>query len=294
VRGKIGKRGKLSVRFDNGEIWWQWARLQRVHNPRPIDAKANWLPCGLTFVTASQQWYGLIETAEGWEVGDESFYLGDGTAAVGQESHTFDLDFPTENDMAAVLTNDGSTHVRNLRIEMALDENITTATILNQTTGSRLEWANPGITGSWTLQIDTGEKSCRVRHDSPGVGISTIINRGARVYVNALAAHGLTSGDSIEVAGTETFDGVYHNVVRTSTTQFYFEKLAETEMDFAELTGEIYTLDDSWVNLTVYDRTNWFLLATGDNFVNVITLTDGVGAQLQDYTVSFAYYHHFK
>ena len=293
LRGKIGKRGRLSVRFDNGEIWWQWARLQRVHNPRPIDAKANWLPCGLTFVTAAQQWYGLVETADGWYVGDESFYLGDGSAELGMDGHTFDLDFPT-GSLDVALVNEGSTHVRNMRIELQLDENITTVTIVNQTSGSYMQWTNPGIAGGWTLILDTGEKSCRVRHGTTGMALSAIINRGGRVYVHTVDPHGLSTGDSIEIAGTEDFDGEYHNIISTGSSTVYYEKLPESEAQLVEVsTGEVYLLEDSWVNLVVTDRTNWFLLSPGANVITVTTLTDST-PQLQDYTVSFAWYAHFK
>jgi hypothetical protein len=295
LRGKIGKRGKLTVMFDSGELWWQWARLQRVHNPRPLEAKANWLPCTLTFITASQQWYGLIESGDTWEVGDESFYLGDGTAEMGMESHSFDLDFGS-GSLETTLTTAGSTYVRNMRIEIALDENIEDITLWFGATGHRLGWENPLIEGGWTLLIDTGEKSCRVRHDTDSKNITGIDNYGARVYVATSTAHGRATGDSVELSGTEDFDGTYHNIVVTGTHEFYYEKLPETELPTTEGSGGVvYYLQDTWANLTVYDRTNWMLLAPGDNVVSLIYVNDGgLGAQVQDYSVNFAWYDHYK
>jgi hypothetical protein len=298
IRGKIGKRGKLSVMFDNGQIWWQWARLQRVHNPRPLEAKGNWLPCTLTFITASQQWYGVIESGSAWEVGDETFYLGDGTAELGMQDHTFDLDWPS-GTLQETLTTAGSTYVRNMRIEVALDENVDDVTIQFGATGHKLEWVNPGISGGWTLIIDSGEKSCRVRHDTTTGNISFIRNRGARVYITTVSDHGWATGASVEIAGTEDFDGVYHNIVVTDTTEFYFEKLPETEAPSTVILvgddeGVVHYLQDSWSDLTVYDRTNWVLLAPGDNEVTVTYTNNGGTTFYQEYSIRFSFYDHFK
>jgi len=294
IRGKIGKRGKLSVMFDSGQIWWQWARLQRVHNPRPLEAKGNWLPCTLTFVTASQQWYGLIESGLAWEVGDESMYLGDGTAELGMQDHSFDLGWPS-GSLNTTLITAGSTYVRNMRVEVVGDENIEEITLHFDATGHRIEWENPGISGGWTLMIDTGEKSCRVRHDSEAVNITSVDNYGARVYVATSTPHSLVTGESVEIAGTENFNGTYHNIVVTTTTQFYFEKLPETEAPALEFgVGQLFWLEDAWPSLTVYDRSNWLLLAPGANEFDLVYTNNGGTTQVQEYSVRFSWYDHFK
>ena len=296
IRGKIGKRGKLSVMFDNGQIWWQWARLQRVHNPRPLEAKGNWLPCTLTFVTASQQWYGVIELGAGWEVGDETFHLGDGTAELGMEGHAFDLDFPSPiSTLTTTLTTGGSTFVRNMRIEMQADENLSYVQVWFGATGHLVTWVNPGILGGWTLLLDTGEKSCRVRRDNEGKSLVQLNNYGSQLLAVTTDPHLLTTGDSIELAGTEYSDGVYHNIVVGSTTQFTMAKLPELLAPRQEIgVGTVYPLEDAWSSLTVHDRTNWLLLAPGDNPIDVNLFGNGGTTQVQDYSINFSWYTHYK
>lgn len=294
LRGKIGKRGKLSVIFDNGQIWWQWARLQRVSTPRTLEAKLKWVACGLTFITASQQWYGVIESAEAWEVGDDSFHLGDGTTELGMHDHVFDLGFPSTG-LGGVLTSNGSTYVRNMRVEIALDENIDDLGLQLFPNGQRIEWENPGINGGWTLIIDTGEKSCRVRHDTEGKPIALVANYGAKILVQTTGAHGRSTGDSVEIFGTTSFDGVYHNITVTNSVVFTVDKLPERELPQVEgAFGAVYWLEDSWENLTVYDRTNWLLLAPGDNEFTISYSNNGGAIQVQDYSIRFNWADHYK
>jgi hypothetical protein len=294
VRGKIGKRGKLTVMFDNGQMWWQWARLQRVHMPRSMDAKANWLTCGLTFITASQNWYGLVQTAEGWEVGDDTFYLGDGSAALGMQDHVFNVGFPA-GGYADFLTTEGSTYVRNMRVEMQLDQNIAALNLQILNMGHRIVWTNPSITGGWTLIMDTGEKSCRVRHDTSAKAIASVSNYGATMYVVTTTAHGRSTGDSVEIAGSTNYSGVYHNIVVVNALVFTVDKLPERELPETEIpSGAVYWLQDTWANLTVYDRTNWLLMAPGENQFSFNYTNNGGLAQIQDYMIRFNWYDHFR
>jgi len=293
VRGKIGKRGKLIVMFDSGQLWWQWARLQRVHMPRTMDAKGHWLTCGLTFTTAAQHWYGAVESSDAWEVGDDTFYLGDGSVYLGMEDHIYDMVWPSGSLQDDLISN-GNTHVRNMRIELQLDQNIDTISLRMITTGHRIVWVNPGITGGWTLIIDTGEKSCRVRHDTEGKAIGSIQNYGARIYVVTSTVHGRSTGDSVQIAGTATMDGVYHNIVVLTAYQFYVEKLPEMPAEISEDgIGVVYWLEDSWRNMTVYDRTNWLLLAPGGDSFFLEHSSNGGLVQIQAYKIRFAWYDHY-
>jgi hypothetical protein len=194
------------------------------------------------------------------------------------------------------LTSAGSTHVRNMKIKVAIDENVDYFTLDKGQSGAagRLRWDNPGILGGFTVIIDTGEKSCRARHDTDGKDIVSIDNYGGRVYVTTDGAHGLVTGDSVELMGTEDFDGTYHNIIMSSATVFYYDSSSDAGLPSAEGTGgTVHYLQDSWADLTVYDRTDWLLLSPGLNSFG-ISPSGSAGTQWQDYSINFSWYDHYK
>jgi hypothetical protein len=295
IRSKIGRRGRLAIQFDTGEIWWQWARLRRCHTPRPREAVGNFLPCNLQFETASQVWYGVEQGGETWEVGDDSFYLGDGTVSLGMNEYTYELT-DSLDEIDATLPNDGNTFVRNMSIRLTTDEDLDSVTIRVTSTGQYLLWENSGLTGPFTLIIDTGSKLCVTRDDDSikPMYVIGLLGLEATVQVDD-PSHGLATGDSIEIVGTEYFDGIYHNITSLGDSAFSFtvtERFIEN-VSTESLTGSVYKLSDAWSGLTVYDRKNWFMLFPGDNIVNVNLLGGGL-TPLQDYSISFAWYDHYK
>lgn len=292
IRAKIGTRNVLTIEFDTGERWWQWARLQQVQMPRPQSAKGSFLPCNLKWVTASQQWYGLVQSGDSWAIGDDSFYLGDGAVTLGMNDYSFDLDFPND-DITVTLPNGGNTFVRNMRIAVAGDSNLLYIEIDCAQTGSRLSWSNFSPPDQWTLTIDTGAKSCLLREDSGGKTISTISVLGSKVVLSTSSVHGLSEGDSVEILGTNSFDGIYHDIHVEHSQAFHFSINPELFLRENETTGTVYPVSNARADLVIQDRKNWFLLAAGDNDINVISEGDS-GTQLQDYLIQFRWYEHFK
>ena len=90
LRAHIGAMDKLTVQMRSGDLRWQWAVFKEVDTPAP-SGRPTAVPMQLTWETAAQHWYGLVNTGDGWTVGDDSFTLGDGTAELGQNSYTYTL-----------------------------------------------------------------------------------------------------------------------------------------------------------------------------------------------------------
>lgn len=91
LRKNIGVRDKLTVQFFDGVLRWQWAVLKEVNTEAAL-LKGRAMPVQLTFETAAQHWYQLVQGTEGWTIGDDSFLLGDGTAAIGQSDYVYTID----------------------------------------------------------------------------------------------------------------------------------------------------------------------------------------------------------
>lgn len=129
-RAKIGKRGRLSVLYDDGAIRWQWARLQSVNTPRRQDHKSHYLPIELSWVTADQNWRGIVSSEEEWVWGDLSWVFGDGFAEFGEEDHLYPI---TTTNMDTVINNGGNINSTDLRISIIPDVDITAFAVSNQT-----------------------------------------------------------------------------------------------------------------------------------------------------------------
>ena len=291
-RGKIGRRGPLTIEFDTGELWWQFARLKRCATPRREQDKAV-SPILLMWETVDQFWNGISQSGDSWSVGDESFYLGDGTVGVGMNDYLYDLDSVTDT-INVTLPNEGNTYVSNLYIELTTDSAMGYFEISNATTGHYMLWVDPGtISGQFSLLLDMGSKSCLVRHDSLGVGISALVGRGPYLQITTDDPHGLIDGDSCEISGTTIYDGVYHDIEKMSDTT-----LEVTLPDGVYLGGEIadvgnvYPVIDGWPDLTVTDRANWFLLDEGDNELEITHSVSGTSTR--DYSVQFRWYDTYK
>lgn len=90
MRAYIGVMDKLTVQMRSGDLRWQWAVLKEVDTPAP-SGRPTAVPLQLTWETAAQYWFGLVNSGDGWSVGDDTFSLGDGTAELGQNSYTYTL-----------------------------------------------------------------------------------------------------------------------------------------------------------------------------------------------------------
>jgi hypothetical protein len=163
----------------------------------------------------------------------------------------------------------------------------------NVTTGHLLTWTDPGLTGQFTLLIDTGAKSCFARRDSLGLSIAQAIGYGPYVSVTTSVAHGLSSGDSVEIGGSGSFDGVYHDIRVTTVNHFEAHLYGHAYSGSDSVTaGTVYPLTSVRSDLFTTDRANWFLLAEGDNELTVFQQVSGTPTR--DYQVQFRWYHHYK
>jgi hypothetical protein len=155
LRKKLGTRGKLTIQFDDGSMRWQWARLVDVDIPSEyLRGRLN-VDFELTFITASQIWYGVVTTSEEWSWGDLSWTFGDGTAELGESGVSTTLtatgatisglDVTVAGTQQVIsLTNNGNKPATNLVISITGG----TSTI------HAVNWANPGSNLDWSFEAD--------------------------------------------------------------------------------------------------------------------------------------------
>lgn len=134
LRKNIGVRDKLTVQFFDGVLRWQWAVLKEVNTEAAL-LKGRAMPVQLTFETAAQHWYQYVQGTEAWTVGDDSFLLGDGTAAIGQSDYVYTLTVDGGGVGQLIeLTHNGNIPATNLTITVtAGTEDITYLRILQYT-----------------------------------------------------------------------------------------------------------------------------------------------------------------
>lgn len=113
LRAHIGVMEKLTVQMRSGDLRWQWAVLKEVDSPAPSGRPTS-VPLQLTWETAAQQWFGLVN-GDGWSVGDDTFLLGDGTAELGQQSFTYTINGNGSNRFFS-LTHNGNIPATNLLV----------------------------------------------------------------------------------------------------------------------------------------------------------------------------------
>lgn len=282
-RAKIGVRGKLTVRFFDGSLRWQWARLQDVDIPISNEIKGNWAPFTFTWQTAAQWWYGHIYRG-GWTWGDGSWVFGDGTAVFGEDDYTWDL---SSTSTSITVNHAGNLRAKNLRIEIdrAVGSAITPQ-IWNLTTGQVVTPSGSSTAG--TLVLDAGSREA-YQLVGTSVNIVNIWGVGTTLVVES-ATHGLSTGDHVQIAGTENYDGTYYNITVSSSTVFTApidpESLTTGAQEVA--TGTVTEILQKYSGLSATDRKNWMSLAPGDNDIVVSS-----GASMTGSTITFKFYDHW-
>jgi hypothetical protein len=239
----------------------------------------------LVWESAAQHWNGRVQ-GDAWEVGDGSFYLGDGTAELGQTELEFTLSGTTL--LPQTITHNGNIEARNVRIEVDWSSGESDFTIANQTAGYELIYGAAGLSADATLVIDCGARLCYQRDNNAPKTIFSIARRGARLYVTTTAAHGLTDGDHIEISGTTGYNGFYRNIDVTSTTTLNVLAPDLPASVALELAGVVRECVDGYGDLTAQDKSNWFMLAPG---ANLLTLQNTTAAG--DATVRISFYDHY-
>ena len=284
LRSKIGVPGRLVVLYDDDSPRWQWARLRSVDAPRPEKAVGPWLPCRLSWETAAQWWYGIVQ-GEDWVVGDLSFLIGDGTAELDQNEFTFSgTGDGTTTDLH--VWQNGNITARNVRIELTTDGPNTSYTLWNRTTGQYLIISPTYADG--TIYIDAGSREAyEVDHSTP-LTVATLYGQGSKIYVTTSGAHGLASGDDVRISGTGNYDGLYYAITVSDTTDFTVDIDPKSLLSGEEeTTGTIEEFVDKYAALVAEDKMYWLSLAPGENVIDFGWVNTG------SYSMTFRFYDHY-
>ncbi|HTC79097.1 MAG TPA: hypothetical protein VK657_10800, partial [Terriglobales bacterium] len=134
-RGQLGRRVRLTVEWDDGQLMWQWARLQNVDTPRGIENKGGWCPLGLTWISAAQNWRGIVRAEVAWRWGDGSWRFGDGSSAYGISGPSFPL---TSADQTVTVRHGGSIDAPNVTLRFDITGSWQNLTVINRTTGQQM------------------------------------------------------------------------------------------------------------------------------------------------------------
>lgn len=167
LRKKLGVRGKLTVHFEDDRLRWQWARLVDVETPSRT-AHLRSCPVELTFQTAAQHWYEIVNSPAEWTVGDGTWVLGDGTAELGENGTQVTLTAtgatgtapPAGGTTQAVaITHNGNIDATNLVFTITAGTTaISAVKIANGTTGENWYFSATVSAGN-ILQVDCGAMS---------------------------------------------------------------------------------------------------------------------------------------
>lgn len=271
LRKKIGKRGKLTVKFDDGSLRWQWARLTEVNAPRSTKIKVGWLPVELTWITAAQHWYGAIQ-GDGWFWGDETWVWGDGTSILGQSDWSHRL---SESAGNIFLEHGGNVDAVDFKIEIDFTAGgDCTLTFRNIANGAAFTWTGTAEDGD-RLLIDAGARAAVLVPVSTRRTIGQVSRQGSTVTIDTTMTHGYMAGDDLLIEGTENYDGRYRaDEVTSFGVTSYVDPPVEALTTLTEHVGHAFKLQNEYADLTLYDRQRWFFLSPGTNQVNVTVSGD--------------------
>lgn len=172
LRAHIGVMDKLTVAMRSGDLRWQWAVLKEVDTPAP-SGRPTAVPLQLTWGTAAQHWFGLVNNADGWTIGDGSFSLGDGTAEVGQNSYTYTINGNASNRYFDLVHN-GNIPATNLLVTVTAGSTNLTQVVVESVAASAATGIDWIVT--WLGTLVAGDElviDC---------GASNITNDGADAY----------------------------------------------------------------------------------------------------------------
>ncbi len=268
-RSKIGVYGKLTVRFHDGSLRWQWAELQDVDIPdAPNGMGDRYAPIGLTWQTAAQHWNGIIQ-GQTWTWGDSSWVFGDGTASFGQNALSYTL--PSATSYTQAVTNAGNIDATNLVLSHTASGARTNWTARNDTTGQTITYTGTIPTGN-TLHIDTAAQWARLLGGSKAV--SSMSRSGNVLTVNTTAVHGLTTGDDAQIIGGTIYDGQYTDVTVVDTDTFTAAISPEVYAYGTVTDGIVNESTDIFAALTISDEKAWMVLRPGANSLTIISNTN--------------------
>ncbi len=266
-RSKIGVYGKLSVRFRDGSLRWQWAELQSVSTPQsPSNNVGGQIQdIELVWQTAAQHWNGIIR-GPAWVWGDNSWVFGDGTASFGQNDLSYQIGGVTSYAFDA--TNAGNIDTTNLLVTHTVAGSRTNWALRNAATGQEIRYTGTLTTGQ-SIRIDTAAQ--RAQRLGPLVNVSEITRALNTLTIVTSGAHGLSVGNSVEISGMK-YAGLY--TVASVVDFDIFTAAVSPDVyayGFAD-GGTARQLTDIYANLTLTDEQRWMVLRPG---VNNLTVSSG-------------------
>lgn len=277
-RAKVGVYGKLTVRFSDGSLRWQWAELQDFDAPVANARGGRVLPVTLTWQTAAQYWNGR-ERDEGWTWGDLSWIFGDGQAEFGQVSYEYTLAAGTQNNVTVGVG--GNLDVSGLTILYTPAATQSNITVLNQRTGQRLAWTGTLAAGE-ALRIRTTDMA--IARLGPRKTASPMSRTGNTVST-IVGAHGLSDGDTVEISETEIYDGIWPDVDVSDPATFSFPVPSTLLAGGSVTGGKMRKYTGEFAATTLSDPQRWMTLKTGDNAFTIYS-----GASQAGDTVLFDFY----
>lgn len=280
-RAKIGVFGALVVEWGSGALRWQGATLQDANMPMPRENKGGWQEFTFTWITAAQNWRGVVYRDEGWTVGDDSFVIGDGSAEIGQGSVSFTL---ADSDETVTVTHDGSIDAPNVVLRLDTTGTWQDVTIVNETTGQQILVERDAPAATTSLEVDASARSIYLLNAARA--LTSIYRDRDGLEVTTLGAHGLVTGDTVRIEGTDEYDGDFYSIGSTPPDEFSYSSFPPSRSGYGTInhTGSVRKLTDAYSLTTFTDKARWFVLAPGVNTLRVIWSTFPTTATL---TVEF-------
>lgn len=164
LRSKIGVRGVLTLQMEDESLRWQYARLLNVGAPSRI-AHQRHAFVSLMFESVAQEWNGSTATPSEWIIGDDSFYLGDGTVELGENGTSTAL---TANGASGIdppvagttqtltLNNAGNKVARSIVIRVTAGTVLIDAIKITNNTNGKTFYFNYPVNPGQLLVIDSG------------------------------------------------------------------------------------------------------------------------------------------
>lgn len=262
-RAVIGVRARLTARMDNGRLMWQWARLQNVDTPRASNVKGGWLPFTLTWISAAQNWRGVVFDEEDWTWGDSTWLFGDGTAEMGVGSQAFSL---LDSSETAVVAHGGNIDAPNLTLRFAITGTWQDITVVNQTTAQAIVINRVSSDSLPMVEINAGARSL---YAMTAPQAATVERSMSVVSVVTLTAHGLVTGDTVRIEDGDEYNGDYYPATVTSSTAFSLP-ISPRSSAYGADSATIRKLTDLYGVTTFNDIERWMVMAPGSNSLQII------------------------
>lgn len=259
-RAVIGVRERLTARMDNGRLMWQWARLQNVDTPRASNVKGGWLPFAFTWISAAQNWRGVVWDEADWTWGDSTWLFGDGTSEMGVDSQTFVLPDSSETVLVA---HGGNIDAPNVTLRFAITGTWQDLTIVNQTTAQAIVINRAASDTLPMVEINAGARSI---YAMTAPQAATVERSMSVVSVTTGSAHELVTGDTVRIEDGDEYDGDYYPATVTSSTVFTVP-ISPRSSAYGAIAATIRKLTDLYGVTTFNDIERWMVMAPGANSV---------------------------